>query len=68
MTLAKSAALRGDLRLGVSRAMTAVVQASVVAARTSNKTIKRYADNLIQDARTLVMGVVIHQARLRRLA
>lgn len=67
MVLAKKAALKGDLRLGVSRAITAVIQAAVVAAQSKDKATKLSADQVIQDARDLVMKIVVVRAQIRRL-
>lgn len=67
MVIARKAALKGDLRLGVSRAITAVVQAAVVAAQSKDKATKLSADQVIQDARDLVMKIVVVRAQIRRL-
>jgi hypothetical protein len=67
MVIAKKAALKGDLRLGVSRAITAVIQAAVVAAQSKDKATKLSADQVIQDARDLVMKIVVVRAQIRRL-
>ena len=67
MTLAKRAAVKGDLRLGVSRAITAVIQASIVAACTGQRMTKIYADQVIQEARELIMKIVVVRARVRKL-
>jgi flagellar biosynthesis protein FliR len=66
MTIAKRAAVKRDLRLGVSRAITAVVQASVVAAQTKNRKTKLDADQVIQSARELIMGIVVARAMVRK--
>jgi len=67
MVIARKAALKGDLRLGVSRAITAVIQAAVVAAQSKDRATKLYADQVIQDARDLVMKIVVVRAQIRRL-
>lgn len=69
MKIARKAAMKGDLRLGVSRAITAAVQAAVVAAHSKDRTTKLYADQVIQDARDLIMGVIVARAqrRLRKM-
>lgn len=69
MVIARKAALKGDLRLGVSRAITAAVQAAIVAAESDSKTTKLYADQVIQDARDLIMGIIVARAerRLRKM-
>jgi hypothetical protein len=67
LVLAKSAAMKGDTRLGVSRAITAVIQASIVAALSSTRETKVNADRVIQGARELIMGIVVSRARLRKL-
>lgn len=67
MLLAKRAALKGDLRLGISRAITAVIQAAVVAAQSKDKATKLSADQVIQEARGLVMKIVVVRAQIRRL-
>jgi len=67
MVIARKAALKGDLRLGVSRAITAVIQAAIVAAQSKDKATKLSADQVIQDARDLVMKIVVVRAQIRRL-
>ena len=67
MKIAAQAASKGNLRLGVSRAITAVIQASIVAASTKNKSTKLYADLVIQDARELIMGIVVEGAKVHRM-
>lgn len=69
MNLALSAARRGDLRLGVSRAITAIAQASIVGYLAKGQSGKLAADNVIQDARGLIQGIVVERARvdLRKL-
>lgn len=67
LKLAQRAAVKGDLRLGISRAITAVIQASIAAVKSSNKPIKIAADNVIQDARTLIMGIVVTRAEVSRM-
>lgn len=67
MVIAKKAALKGDLRLGVSRAITAIIQAAVVAAQAKDRTTRMYADQVIQNARELIMEIVVARARIRRL-
>lgn len=65
MAGARSAAGRGDLRLGVSRAMTAIIQAGIAGYLAEGEREKLSADRVIQDARELVMGIVVQRA-LRR--
>lgn len=67
MKIAQSAALKGDLRLGVSRAITAVIQAAVVAAQSKSKTMKLQADQVIQGARGLIMDIIVVRAEVRRM-
>lgn len=67
MKIARSAAQRGNIRLGVSRAITAVIQASIVASETKNRSMKFYADLVIQEARELIMGIVVEDAKVRRM-
>ena len=67
MVIAKKAALKGDLRLGVSRAITGVIQAAVVAAQSKDKATKLSADQVIQDGRELIMKIVVVRAQIRRL-
>lgn len=64
MKIAQSAALKGDLRLGVSRAITAVIQAAVVAGGTKDRDVKLKANEVVQDARTLIMNIIIVRARI----
>jgi hypothetical protein len=67
--LTKSAHRRGDLRLTVSRGLTAVIQATVVAARTNNAKTILQADNIIQEAREILQGVIVQRAaaKLRKM-
>ena len=69
MKIARQAAVKGDLRLGVSRAITAAVQAAIVAAQTGSRDVKHQADQVIQDARDLIMGIIVARAqrRLRKM-
>lgn len=67
MAIATKAALKGDLRLGVSRAITAIIQAAVVAGKAKDKGTKLAADQVIQEARSLVMKIVVVRAQVRNL-
>lgn len=67
--LARSAARRGDLRLAVSRGITAVIQATRVAQMRGDNRSLDQADAIIQNVRDLVQGAVLKRAaaRLRKL-
>ena len=62
LTLAFSAARKGDMRLAVSRAVTAIVQASVAAkCGQAGASVLQTADGIIQKARDLVHGIVLEK-------
>lgn len=65
--MAHRAVEKGDLRLGVSRAISAVIQASIVGALSRNRSVKLYADDVIQGAREIVMGIVVGRAAVRKM-
>lgn len=61
LRIAVSALRRGDLRLAVSRGITAVIQAST-AALGAPQEIKERADRVVQATRKLIQGVVVRRA------
>lgn len=68
--LARSAARQGNQRLAVSRGITAAVQAAKASCLVRSQKALLEADNLIQDVRELVQGIIIKRAvrHLRRMA
>jgi len=68
--MAWNAAKRGDMRLAVSRGITAAVIAARVSCKARDKRTLRRADDVIQGVRGLIQGILMKRAaaNLRKMA